>query len=113
MLDSYKLPLLLSVVGIVLIIAGLHSSHSTATNKTFSSTASSLPKESLVSDINLLSWEVDIAGAVNKPGPYTLPKNSRMDDLVKAAGGFSEHVNQEYISKYFNLSQKVTDGEKV
>lgn len=48
---------------------------------------------------------VDVKGAVRKPGLYTLPAHSRVNDAVQAAGGLSEAADPKSI----NLAQKVTD----
>lgn len=105
-LEQFKLPIGLSVVGIVLIIGGVLASGLTKHPST-----SSVPKESLVQNQKQIS--VDVSGAVNKPGVYQLPDGSRVEDAIKAAGGFSEQSNSEYISKYLNMAQKLSDGTKV
>jgi len=57
---------------------------------------------------------VDVSGAVVSPGVYKLPADSRVNDALIAAGGvLNDKVNQEYLSKNVNLSQKVTDGLKI
>lgn len=52
---------------------------------------------------------VDVAGAVVTPGVYKLPKDSRVSDVVAAAGGLTEEANRSKI----NLAAKVVDGQKV
>lgn len=111
LLDKYKLPLGLSLVGLVLIIGGLFSSGLVENyQNTSKKVASSFPKESIVQASQL---KVDVSGAVNKPGVYSLSSNSRIEDVIKAAGGFSASSSAEYIAKNLNLSQKVADGQKV
>lgn len=107
-LSRYKIPLLLSLVGAVLIIGGLISSG--ILYKTFF--------KQTITQANFRSEQtkaikVDISGAVTSPGVYTLTDQSRMEDAIKAAGGLSQDVDQEYISKSINLAQKITDGMKV
>ena len=103
--QKFKLPIGLSIVGLVLIIGGVFASGlSKQKPKDF-------PKESLIQAQKLIS--VDVSGAVNKPGVYQLRVDSRIEDAIKAAGGFSEKANQEYISKYLNMAQKLSDGGKV
>ncbi len=105
LIDKYKLPLALSILGLVLIAGGVFASGITkAKPKDF-------PKESMVQPQKLIS--VDVSGAVKTPGVYQLSDTSRIEDAVKAAGGFSEKANQEYISKSLNLAQKLSDGSKV
>ncbi len=104
-LDQFKLPIGLSLVGIVLIIGGVFASGLTkAKPKEF-------PKESLVENQKMIS--VDVSGAINKPGVYQLKDGGRIEDAVIAGGGFSEDANKEYVSKYLNMAQKLSDGSKV
>src|SRR5258708_7771435 len=108
MIEKYKLSIGLAIVGIVLIIGGIFSS---GLNKFKPSTSKDFPKESLVDSQKLIS--VDISGAVKNPGVYQLKDGSRIEDSIKIAGGFADNANQEYISKYLNLAQKLSDGSKV
>lgn len=52
---------------------------------------------------------VDVAGAVNKPGVYSLPINSRVIDAIKAAGETLKGADLSDI----NLARIVKDGEQV
>ena len=54
-----------------------------------------------------------ITGAVRSPGVYVLKSDSRLQDLVDAAGGLSKEVDQEYLIQKLNLAQKITDGQKI
>lgn len=105
MIEKYRLPIGLSIVGIVLIIGGIFASGlNIAKPKQY-------PKESLVQAEKIIS--VDVSGAVLKPGVYQLKDGSRIEEAIAASGGFAENANQEYISKYLNLAQKLSDGFKV
>lgn len=104
-LNQFKLPIGLSLVGIVLILGGIFSS---GLNK---SRSRDFPKESLIDSQKMIS--VDVSGAVAAPGVYKLKDGSRIEDVVMAAGGFTELVNKEYVSKYLNMAQKLSDGSKV
>ncbi len=104
--EKYKYPIILSFIGLVLIIGGIFSSGIIKGNKAF-------PKESLVDIKPASQVKVDLSGAVKKPAVYSLNVNSRVEDVVNLAGGFSENVNKEYISKYLNLSAKLADGQKI
>lgn len=109
---QFKIPIALSVLGLVLIIGGMFTSglnnqkpaHPASGGKDF-------PKESLVQAQKSIS--VDVSGAVNTPGVYKLNDGDRIEEAIKAAGGFSEKANSEYISKNLNLAQKLSDGTKV
>lgn len=102
-LEQFKLPLALSLAGLVLIIGGLVSGQASTREDAF-------PKESLISSRSII---LDISGAVNKPGVYKLDHNSRIEDAIKAAGGIRENANSEYVSKYLNMAQKLSDGMKI
>lgn len=52
---------------------------------------------------------VYICGEVINPGVYEVDKGSRINDLIKIAGGISEKACLELI----NPAQKLTDGQKV
>ncbi len=101
MLDKFKLPIALSLLGLVLIAGGIFTS-SLKQSKNY-------PKESLVSKM----INVDVSGAVKSPGVYQLPQASRVEQAIEMAGGFAENANQEYISKYLNMAQKLSDGMKI
>lgn len=107
-LSVYKYPLLLGLVGFVLIFSGTFS-------QLFSQKPEKeIPKESVISSEQ--SGEVikvDIAGAVQTPGVFTLSKNARVEDLIKKAGGLNPQANAEFIAKQLNLSQKLNDGQKI
>ncbi len=52
---------------------------------------------------------VYVCGEVISPGVYELPGNSRINDAVDAAGGFSENAEETYV----NLAAPVSDGTKL
>ena len=52
---------------------------------------------------------VDVAGAVNNPGVYSLPSNSRVIDAIKAAGNTLKGADVSDI----NLARVIKDGEQV
>jgi len=56
---------------------------------------------------------VDIEGAVQNPGVYELPANSRINDLLIRAGGLSAVADRDWVSKNINLAQKLQDGVKI
>ncbi len=49
--------------------------------------------------------KVDIKGFIKNPGVYELSSESRVLDVINAAGGLLENANTEYL----NLSRKLTD----
>lgn len=52
---------------------------------------------------------VHIVGAVEEPGVYALPSGSRLDDLVRLAGGLSEDADVERV----NLADYLRDAQQV
>lgn len=56
---------------------------------------------------------VDIEGAVQKPGVYKLPLDSRVQDMLIAAGGLAKDADREKVAKSLNLAAKLTDGAKL
>ena len=50
-----------------------------------------------------------IAGEIKKPGVYKMKAGTRMDDLVKEAGGLTEDADIDLI----NLSEKLVDEERI
>lgn len=104
MLDRFKLPIALSLLGLVLIIGGVFASG-------LNNQQPKYPKESLVNNQRIIS--VDVSGAVKRAGVYQLTESSRVEQAIEMAGGFAENVNQEYIAKYLNMAQKLSDGMKI
>ena len=52
---------------------------------------------------------VYIAGEVKKPGVYYIEENTRLDDLIKECGGFTDNAD---ISE-LNLAEKLNDSDKI
>jgi competence protein ComEA len=52
---------------------------------------------------------VQVAGQVQAPGLYSLPRGSRMQDAIQAAGGLTNQADQAAV----NLAARLKDGEKV
>ncbi len=57
--------------------------------------------------------KIDISGAVENPGVYTLSAESRIQDALVAAGGLSLAADRDWVAKYLNLAQKAIDGTKI
>ncbi len=56
---------------------------------------------------------VDVSGAVEKPGVYSLASHSRIKDALISAGGFNSKADKDWVSKNLNLAQVVDDGSKI
>ena len=52
---------------------------------------------------------VDVAGAVNYPGVFSLPDGSRVNDAVEKAGGLADGADTMGV----NLAARLSDGDKV
>lgn len=56
---------------------------------------------------------VYISGAIVNPGVYEIKPNTRLDSLIKIAGGFRDDANLEYIKKVLNFSEILKDQQKI
>lgn len=110
LLSTYKYPLILSFVGIVLVIGGLASQGLLA-----SKPSKNYPQESIVKQTNqkISSLKVDVSGAVVLPGVYEMDSEDRIEQVIEKAGGFADEANEEFIAKSLNLSQRLSDGQKI
>ena len=57
----------------------------------------------------LAALVVDVRGAVAKPGVYTLPAGSRVQDALAQAGDLLPNAE----TRSFNLARKLNDGEQI
>lgn len=105
-IDNYKLPIGLGLIGLVLIGGGWAFSQ---INK--KEAPVNFPKESIVSSEKQIM--VDVSGAVKVPGVYRLAADSRIESAIKAAGEVAENADSSYISKNINMAQKIVDGMKI
>ena len=105
LLLNFKIPIALGLVGTILILGGF-----IFTSVSKSKGQNNFPKESIVAARKV---SVDVSGAVANPGVYKLDEGLRVEDAIIAAGGFKENANKEYISKYLNMAQKLSDGSKI
>lgn len=56
---------------------------------------------------------IDVSGAVEKPGVYSLPEDSRVKDALSQAGGLRQDADSDRVSRELNLAQKLQDGGKL
>lgn len=56
---------------------------------------------------------IDVAGAVEHPGVFQIPADSRVQDALTAAGGLSASADRNWISRNINMAQKISDGVKI
>lgn len=103
-IDRFRLPLALSLIGVVLILGGIFTSGMGKSKKV------DIPKESILEKTDIF---VDVEGAVNKPGVVKIASDSRIEDVIREAGGFDEKVDKQYVARSINLAQKAIDGSKI
>jgi len=104
--EKNKVPVILGLVGLILVGIGAFSV---------------LLLQQKEAEIEILPAEetkegtifVDLEGAVEKPGIYELPAESRVNDVLVRTGGLSAEADREWVTKNLNLAQKLEDGAKL
>lgn len=56
---------------------------------------------------------IEVAGAVEHPGVYTVSYDSRIQEAVLQAGGFTSDADRQYIHQQLNLASRMQDQEKI
>lgn len=104
-----RYPLLILLAGLILVGTGILFFQK---DRSSSSTKIEVLESA---DENSESGEItaEIAGEVVKPGVYKLSGNSRIDDLLILAGGFSIGADRAWTDKYLDRAAKLTDGQKI
>lgn len=108
----YKIPIIMggvSLFAIVISIILLVKSTQSASPIQFSSDQISSPSAVL----GATSIKVDVEGAVNNPGLYSLLEGSRVEDAITSAGGLTTDVDQALFAKTVNRAMKLIDGGKL
>lgn len=107
LLNKYKAPLFISLLGLILIMAGVFTIY--RLNQPEDKIEIIPATEKTTSPMIF----ADIEGAVVKPGVYELPLGSRINDLLIKAGGLSARADREWVETNLNKAQKLKDGDKV
>ncbi len=107
------IPYFLGGLGIAFMVVGIAVNYiQTKQNESVPGKTSDEIKTAAVRQ-NTMSIKVEASGAIEKPGVYELPYDSRVKDVLITAGGLSPKADRNYISKNINLAQRVVDGMKV
>lgn len=56
---------------------------------------------------------VDVSGALKKPGVFCLEEGSMVIDAITKAGGFSSQVAHRFVARRINLSQLLINNQKI
>lgn len=56
---------------------------------------------------------VDLSGAVDRPGIYSLSPGDRLADLISLSGGVTSEVSKKWLSHNLNLSMVLKDQQKI
>lgn len=56
---------------------------------------------------------VEVSGAVESPGVYKFSLESRVEDVLIAAGGVSVDADRGWMEKFLNRAAKISDGQKI
>ncbi len=57
--------------------------------------------------------KVEVVGSVAVPGVYAISTNTRLEDVIKEAGGLSSEADDDFIARNFNMARYVSDQEKI
>lgn len=109
---TYRVPIILGLVSIFFIIVSLTiliKSVQTSTPITFSSESEATVAGAMRGN----ELVVDVSGGVVKPGVYSMPTGSRVEDAILAAGGLSGQADNERLAKVVNRAARLSDGAKI
>jgi competence protein ComEA len=111
LLQNNRWTIVSSLVGLVLVGGGIFI---------FGSKFLEQPKVEIIKDADTVEKTqseeivvVEISGYVESPGVYKFAKESRIEDLLIAAGGLNKSADRNYVEKNINRAGKLSDGQKV
>lgn len=105
--ERFRVPIGLGFAGLILVGIG------TLTIMIFNRQEPEIEIIPLEESFQASSMFIDLEGAVEKPGLYELPSDSRVNDLLIKAGGLAAEADRDWFQKNINLAQKLTDGIKI
>lgn len=109
--ELHRKTILIVLGGVALLIGGWLYSRPAPANPTFATAVSTKPaaldkSKAATSPAKVC---VDVKGAVNRPGVYTLGKNARVQEAIAAAGG----VHTDADMRQVNLAKQLQDQQVV
>jgi competence protein ComEA len=107
---KFRYPLIIFLIGILLTLGGIFFIKS---GFSFGGTKVEVLTEGGETSDNQKNVTAEISGEVILPGVYKLSGESRVDDLLIAADGFSQKADRDWCNKYLNRAAKITDGQKI
>jgi len=107
---TYRYPLIFVLLGALLITLGLFFLRKGTSDNFQGVEVLESGLDGLSDDSNVV---VEVSGAVEKPGVYSLEKNSRIEDALISAGGISADANRDWMEKALNRAAKIVDGQKI
>lgn len=111
----YRVPIMLGIISLLLIALSITifiKLHQDQIPITFSSDNPEGTRSGAYADQDEMIL-VDIEGGVVRPGVYRLPQNSRIDDVLGFAGGFTDQADMEAVARSINRAAKLSDGAKI
>jgi competence protein ComEA len=108
LIETHRLPIALGLGGVLLIGLGLLISQSRGEVNQIEIIPAQSSTDSVVFEL-----AIDIAGAIQNPGLYQLSPDSRVEDLLIAAGGLSSDAHRDWVAQHLNRARKLVDGEKI
>lgn len=72
-----------------------------------------LTEEEVDIESNTKNIFVDVSGAVERPGLYSLGSGSRINDALVAAGGLASFADRQWVAQNINLAALAKDGQKI
>lgn len=112
-LRKYFIPLSLGVLGMISLGYGLIQSFPEQNREELIFISDDKNDETVKNSNITKDLTIDVSGAVNKPGVYTIQEGSRIKDAIEKAGGLSDTADQEFVEKSFNLAALLKDGSKL
>lgn len=110
LVKRHWLPLSLGILGMIFFVSGLiglfADKQTGLDDVVFEASSKDKPAQ-------MKTILIDVEGAVENPGLYKLPQESRIQDALIAAGGMAATADREYIAKNINLAIRLTDGAKI